>query len=139
MKENGCPIGGEGNGGVILPAVHYARDTGVGTVLVLESMAASSKKLSELAAEIPSYVLVKKKLDVPLEKIPGILEALRGQYPDAQLDFRDGVKAVWENHWLHVRKSGTEGMLRVFAEAPDREKAEQEAERTITFIQSKLR
>ena len=138
MKKNRCPIGGEGNGGVILPAVHYARDTGVGTVLVLESMAANSKKLSELAAEIPSFVLVKKKMDVPLGKIPGILKSLQGEYPDAQLDLRDGVKAVWENRWLHVRKSGTEGLLRIFAEAPDPETSERLAGEAIQLIRSKL-
>jgi phosphomannomutase len=139
MKENNCSIGGEGNGGVILPAVHYARDTGVGTVLILESMAASSRQLSQLAAEIPSYVLIKKKMDVPLEKIPGILETLRSELRDAQLNDLDGIKAVWENRWLHVRKSGTEGMLRIFAEAPDQETAEQIADETIALIQSKLR
>jgi phosphomannomutase len=138
MKENRCPIGGEGNGGVILPAVHYARDTGVGTVLILESMAASSKQLTELAAEIPSYALVKKKMDVPLEKIPGILEILRSEYRDAQLNDLDGIKAVWNNRWLHIRKSGTEGMLRIFAEAPNQETAEQMADKTIALIQSKF-
>ena len=138
MKENRCPIGGEGNGGVILPAVHYARDTGVGIVLILESMAASSKQLSELASEIPSYALVKKKMDVPLEKIPGILEILRSEFQDAQLNDLDGIKAVWDNRWLHVRKSGTEGMLRIFAEAQNQETAEQMADKTIALIQSKF-
>ncbi|MBN1781056.1 phosphoglucosamine mutase [bacterium] len=138
MKMNHCLIGGEGNGGVIFPAVHYARDSGVGTVLILESMAASGKSLSGLAEQIPAFVMVKRKMDVPLEKIPGILESLQSAFPDAGTDLTDGVKLIWQNRWLHVRKSGTEGLLRIFTEAATETQALSMADEAIEQIQAGL-
>lgn len=138
MKENRCVIGGEGNGGVIFPAVHYARDTGVGVALILDYLSKAEKSISEIAGTIPHYVMIKKKIDVPLQKIPDILQKLQIKYADAEVNTVDGVKLIWKDRWLHVRKSGTEGMLRVFAESVSAEAAEDMTESTLSFIKSML-
>lgn len=139
MKENKCLIGGEGNGGVILPAVHYARDTGVGIVLILESLAQSGMTLSQMAESIPVLHMVKKKMDVPLEKIPDVLESIKKEYQDAKADTTDGIKLIWEDRWMHIRKSGTEGLLRIFTEAPSDKQAEQMADRAKKHIETMLK
>ncbi|MBN2105233.1 phosphoglucosamine mutase [bacterium] len=139
MKKNQCLIGGEGNGGVIFPAVHYARDTGVGVALILDSLAASRQSLSQTAQSIPAFVMIKKKMEVPLEKIAPVQEALKTRYTDAEIDTLDGVKAVWKDRWLHVRKSGTEGLLRIFTEASDQKKADELAIQAIQLIESILK
>jgi len=139
MKENHCLIGGEGNGGVIFPAVHYARDTGVGAVLILESLAELGQTISQAAQSIPVFTMIKKKIEVPLKKITPILEALKIQYPDAEINTLDGVKVIWKDRWLHVRKSGTEGLLRIFAEAADQKLVRNMADQAIQCVQSLLK
>ncbi len=134
MKEHRCIVGGEGNGGVIVPAVHFARDTGVGIGMILDSMTETGKTLSELSGEIPKYVIVKKKMDCDQNRIPDILNHLEKQYPDAEADRTDGVKLLWKNRWIHVRKSGTEGLLRVFAEAATFDEANTMADSVLNQI-----
>ena len=136
MKQNTCHVGGEGNGGIIVPDIHYARDTGVGIGFVLESMVMSDSTISALAGIIPRYVMVKKKIDCPLNKIPEVLSKLQYAHPDARIDNNDGIKLIWDEAWLHVRKSGTEGLLRIFAEAKSADRADQMIQEGMELIKS---
>lgn len=136
MKALGAAIGGEGNGGVILPAVHPGRDsaTGMGLLLALLSGDGAAKtRVSELDASIPSYAMVKDKLDLPdRAAAEPTLAAMRAGAPALAaslglappvFDETDGVKLVFADRWLHVRASGTEPILRLFSEAPSEAEA----------------
>src|SRR5260221_149706 len=119
MLELAAPIGGEGNGGVILPEVHLGRDAPVGTVLLLQLLAEERRPLSEIVAELPRYVIVKDKLERPDPSLDVVYGALRSAFPDASVDSQDGLRLSWKERWVHVRPSGTEPIVRVIAEAPD--------------------
>ena len=119
MREEGAPIGGEGNGGVILSEVHLGRDAPVGAALVLHLLAAEGKPLSQIVAGYPRYAIVKDKLDRPALPLDGVYDALRNAFPDATADTQDGLRLAWPDRWVHVRPSGTEPIVRVIAEAPD--------------------
>src|SRR5260221_4073062 len=119
MRELGAPIGGEGNGGVILPEVHLGRDAPVGTALLLQLLAEERRPLSEIVADLPRYVIVKEKLERPDASLDVVYGALRSAFPDASVDSQDGLRLSWKDRWRHVRPSGTEPIVRVIAEAPD--------------------
>lgn len=119
MRDEGAPIGGEGNGGVILSEVHLGRDAPIGAALVLHLLAAEGKSLSEIIGAYPKYVIVKDKLARPALPLDGVYEALREAFPDAVADSQDGLRLAWADRWVHVRPSGTEPIVRVIAEAPD--------------------
>jgi phosphomannomutase len=118
MQAHKAVIGGEGNGGVIFPVVHYGRDSFAGMGLILQAMAESGKPLSGLLQEIPRYFIIKEK--VPAESILEF-EKIRHlpMLSNASIDLTDGVRAVWEDSWAHVRGSGTEPAVRVIVEAKD--------------------
>jgi phosphomannomutase len=118
MRELHAVVGGEGNGGVILPEVHLGRDAPVGIALVLQLMLEAAKPLSAIAAELPRYFIVKDKLDRPKTSLDSVYAALRDAFPDAGADTQDGLRLAWRDRWLHVRPSGTEPIVRVIAEAP---------------------
>jgi phosphomannomutase len=118
MREVGALIGGEGNGGVIDPRVGWVRDPFIGMGLVLESMAQSKRKLSELVAELPHYDIVKNKYDIDPTCLSTILEVLKKRWPEAAINSVDGLRLDWPDRWLHVRASNTEPIIRVIAEAP---------------------
>lgn len=118
MRESGAVVGGEGNGGVILPEVHLGRDAPVGIALILQLLTETGKPLSALASELPSYAIVKDKLDRPKASLDAVYAALQGAFPDAAADRQDGLRLSWKDRWLHVRPSGTEPIVRVIAEAP---------------------
>jgi phosphomannomutase len=118
MLEVGAVLGGEGNGGVIDPRVGLVRDPFIGMALVLNLMAQSGRKLSELVAELPAYYIVKDKYTVPRERLPGLFEALTKRWPEAAVNRNDGLRLDWADRWLHVRPSNTEPIVRVIAEAP---------------------
>ena len=124
MLEVGSAIGGEGNGGIMNPGVHPCRDATGGICLILEMLAETGKTISELNKEIPNYVMIKKKYDMDLEKYPKIVEAAKEKLSRAKLDDIDGVKFSLEDSWIHLRPSGTEPILRLFAEAPDQDKCQ---------------
>lgn len=136
MEESGARIGGEGNGGVIFPRVHPGRDAASGIGLVLALMAAdpAGRPLSALNAEIPDYAMVKDKIDLPdralvapaLARLKAEAAALARAVgaPAPALDETDGLKLVFPDRWLHVRASGTEPIVRLFAEAPEPAQAE---------------
>ena len=127
-------MGGEGNGGVIVPEIQYARDSGVGMGIILDLLANTGEPISSLASQIPKYYLVKKKINYPSKDVPILIEYFQNKYSDAEIDTTDGIKMIWNDSWLHIRKSGTEDILRIFAEATILEKAEQIVDRTIKSI-----
>lgn len=119
MREVGALIGGEGNGGVIDPRIGWVRDPFIGMGLVLQMMAETGKRLSELVAELPSYAIVKDKYTIAPQLLPTLYEALVKRWPEARTNRIDGLRLDWERSWLHVRASNTEPIVRVIAEAPD--------------------
>jgi phosphomannomutase len=118
MRKADAVIGGEGNGGVIDPRVGWVRDPFVGMGLILSQMAETGKSLSQLAAELPAYTIVKDKYELPRDELPAGFAALRSHWPDAAVDETDGLRLDWPDRWLHVRGSNTEPVVRVIAEAP---------------------
>lgn len=118
MKETGAVIGGEGNGGVIYPASHYGRDALVGVALFLTLLAKSGKKVSELKAGYPAYAIAKTKIELtPSINVDKILEAVKGKFSSEKITDIDGVKIDFPNSWVHLRKSNTEPIIRIYSEA----------------------
>jgi phosphomannomutase len=124
MREVDAVIGGEGNGGVMDPRVGLVRDPFIGMGLILSLMADTGRKLSELVAELPAYTIVKDKYTIDRSRLSGRLASLEKQWPGATLDRLDGLRLDWPDHWVHVRPSNTEPIVRVIAESPRREEAE---------------
>jgi phosphomannomutase len=118
MRIEKAPIGGEGNGGVILSEVHLGRDAPIGVALILQLLAEEGRSLSRIVRELPRYVIVKDKLDRPAGSLDSVYNALRGAFPGAAADMQDGLRLAWPDRWVHVRPSGTEPIVRVIAEAP---------------------
>ena len=123
MRDAGAVIGGEGNGGVILPEVHLGRDAPVGVALILQLLAESGGTLSSLVNGLPRFSIVKDKLDRPKAPLDTVYAALREAFGDAEVDTQDGLRLSWKDRWLHVRPSGTEPIVRVIAEAPTQKDA----------------
>jgi phosphomannomutase len=124
MREVNALIGGEGNGGVIDPRIGWVRDPFIGIGLVLNLLADTDKKLSELAAELPAYSIVKDKYRVDPQGLPALFAALEQRWPEAKLNRLDGLRLDWPDRWVHVRSSNTEPIVRVIAEAPGMAEAE---------------
>lgn len=118
MRDEQAAVGGEGNGGVILPEMHLGRDAPVGAALLLQLLHEENRPLSAIVAELPRYVIVKDKLDRPNASLDTVYETLRTAFPDATVDTQDGLRLSWADRWVHVRPSGTEPIVRVIAEAP---------------------
>ncbi len=129
MKEVGAAIGGEGNGGVIYPESHYGRDALVGIALFLSSMAQKHLKASQLRATFPNYYIAKNRIDLtPSTDVDAILVKVKemyGQQADVQVTDIDGVKLDFPNCWVHLRKSNTEPIIRVYSEASTMEQADE--------------
>ena len=117
IQQEGALIGGEGNGGVILPALHVGRDAPLAAALVLQQMATSGEPLSVQVGSAPRYVIVKAKAPRGGD-LAAQYARLREAFPDAVVDTRDGLRLAWGDRWLHVRPSGTEPIVRLIAEAP---------------------
>lgn len=129
MQAVGAVLGGEGNGGVILPDLHYGRDALVGIAMILQHLAATGWRLSELYADLPKYVIAKHKLPIAGREPDSLLKRLAERYADADIDTTDGVKVNFPSGWVHVRKSNTEPILRIYTEATSAEEADGLAER----------
>ena len=123
MRNEGAVVGGEGNGGVILPDLHLGRDAPVAAALVLQLLASDRRGLSEIVADHPRYAIVKDKMDRPNVSFAAVYDALQDAFPDATADTQDGLRLAWPDRWVHVRPSGTEPIVRVIAEARDEEQA----------------
>lgn len=138
MKEVGAVIGGEGNGGVIFPELHYGRDAMVGVALFLSNLAHKKMTVSELKATYPPYYIAKNKIQLSDKSlIDKILEGLKENYSKEDINTVDGVKISFEaeRKWVHLRKSNTEPIIRIYAEAPTAEQAETLAEEVIAIAQ----
>jgi phosphomannomutase len=123
MREEGALIGGEGNGGVMLPALHTGRDAPLGVALILQMLAGTDVPVSQLVSQHPRYTIVKAKGPRGPE-LRLLYDGLRRRFPDAVADERDGLRLSWRDRWLHVRPSGTEPIIRYIAEAPTAADAE---------------
>lgn len=125
MKEVGAVIGGEGNGGVIYPESHYGRDALVGIALFLSSLANKGCKVSELRATFPDYYIAKNRIDLtPSTDVDAILEKVKQMYSNEQVNDVDGVKIDFPDKWVHLRKSNTEPIIRVYSEASTMDEAD---------------
>lgn len=118
ILAHGATIGGEGNGGVIVPAINPCRDSFVGMALILEALAQEGGAISAMRAQIPSYAMAKEKLSCPARNIAPALRQLQERYAHEQLDLLDGLKVLWSDRWVQARGSNTEPIIRVTAEAP---------------------
>ena len=126
MKEVGAIIGGEGNGGVIYPESHYGRDALVGIALFLSSLAQKGYKVSELRKTFPEYFIAKNRIDLTADTdVDAILEKVKELYKDQHVNDIDGVKIDFPDKWVHLRKSNTEPIIRVYSEASTMEAADQ--------------
>ncbi len=125
MKQVGAVIGGEGNGGVIYPASHYGRDALVGIALFLTQLSQKGMKMSELRKTYPNYFMAKNRIDLqPSTDVDAILEKVKELYKNEQVNDIDGVKIDFADRWVHLRKSNTEPIIRVYSEAHTPEEAE---------------
>lgn len=137
MKETGAVIGGEGNGGVIYPAAHYGRDALVGVALFLTLLAKSGKKVSELKKTYPEYAIAKNKIELtPDINVDAILAAVKERYANETVTDIDGVKIDFPDSWVHLRKSNTEPIIRIYSEAPTMDQANDLAQQIKTVIAS---
>ena len=126
MKEVGAVIGGEGNGGVIYPAAHYGRDALVGIALILTYLAKTGLKTSQLRATYPPYCIAKNRIDLtPDTNVDAILAKVKELYKEQEVNDIDGVKIDFPDKWVHLRKSNTEPIIRVYSEAATMEAADQ--------------
>ena len=135
MKEVGAVIGGEGNGGVIYPASHYGRDALVGIALFLSHLAHEGKKVSELRATYPPYYIAKNRVDLTPEiDVDAILAKVKEIYKDEEINDIDGVKIDFPDKWVHLRKSNTEPIIRVYSEASTMEAADEIGQKIMDVI-----
>lgn len=135
MKRTGAVIGGEGNGGVIYPASHYGRDALVGVALFLTLLAKSGKKVSELKATYPAYAIAKNKIELTPEiNVDAILEEIKNVYSSEKITDIDGVKIDFEDGWVHLRKSNTEPIIRIYSEAATMAEADAMADKIKSVV-----
>lgn len=136
MKETQAVIGGEGNGGVIYPAIHYGRDALVGIALFLSDLAQSGKKVSELRASFPNYFMSKNKIQLTPEiQVDAVLSSIKKLYSQYEINDIDGVKIDFPDGWVHLRKSNTEPIIRIYSEAKTPEEADNFAQMIIKDIE----
>ncbi|GGE07390.1 phosphoglucosamine mutase [Psychroflexus salis] len=137
MKEVNAVIGGEGNGGIIDPKLHYGRDSLVGLALFLSLLAEKKLKVSELRASYPAYFMAKEKIELTSEiNVDGILEKMAKKYSQEEVTTIDGVKIDFATSWVHLRKSNTEPIIRVYTEAQSQREASDLAQKIISEIHS---
>ena len=135
MRETGAVIGGEGNGGVIYPECHYGRDALVGIALFLSHLAHLNMKVSELRATLPNYCISKNRIDLtPDTNVDAILAKVKELYRNERVNDRDGVKIDFAEGWVHLRKSNTEPIIRVYSEAATMDQANALAQSVIKVI-----
>ena len=139
MKETNAVIGGEGNGGIIYPDLHYGRDSLVGIALFLSHLAHKKMKVSKLRDSYPTYTISKNKIELtPLIDVDAILAKMALKYTECEVDTIDGVKIYIEKEWVHLRKSNTEPIIRIYSESATEQKANDLAERIIGEIREMI-
>ncbi|MFH1336897.1 MAG: phosphoglucosamine mutase, partial [Candidatus Zixiibacteriota bacterium] len=135
LKQVKGEIGGEGNGGVILPDLHYGRDALVGMALILEYLAESGKSMSRLASELPRYFMVKEKARLT-QNFEKNLTQLKRKYSQGKINSLDGLRIDYDDFWLHVRKSNTEPQVRIIAEARSKHEADKLVAEALKILNS---
>ncbi|RLD20027.1 MAG: phosphoglucosamine mutase [Bacteroidetes bacterium] len=136
MKAKNAILGGEGNGGIILPSLHYGRDALVGIALFLSHYVKKNMKLSELRASYPEYFMAKKKIQLTKAiNVDNILKGMANKYADEQLNTIDGLKIDFKSSWVHLRKSNTEPIIRIYTEALSAQEADKLANKIISEIE----
>jgi phosphomannomutase len=139
MKEAGAIIGGEGNGGIILPELHYGRDALVGIALFLTHLSGSGLKCSELRYKYPEYLISKNRIELPANTNPDdIIERIAMDFKDDVSSTEDGILLEYAEAWVHIRKSNTEPIIRIYSEAHSREEAEVIAGNIIKSVKNLL-
>jgi len=137
MKAENAIIGGEGNGGIIYPESHYGRDALVGIALFLTHLAKSKMKVSELRDSYPRYTISKNKIELtPAIDVDAVLEKMAAKYAGEEVDTTDGVKIYTGQEWVHLRKSNTEPIIRIYSESSSEAAANTLAERIIEEIKA---
>ena len=140
MKESNAVIGGEGNGGIIYPDLHYGRDALVGIALFLTHLANTGKTISQLRASYPSYFISKNKIELtPETDVDGILAAIEKKYSSQPVNTVDGVKIEFDKEWVHLRKSNTEPIIRIYSESKNESTAQHLAEKIISDIKELMK
>ncbi|MBK6347179.1 MAG: phosphoglucosamine mutase [Bacteroidales bacterium] len=140
MKEVNAVIGGEGNGGVILPELHYGRDALVGIALFLTHLAQTGKRTSALRSTYPDYFISKNKIQLsPEMDVDVILKSIAGKYKKQPINTEDGVKIEFGNEWVHLRRSNTEPIIRIYSESDSEAKADVLARKIIDDIRDIIR
>ena len=135
MKETNAVIGGEGNGGIIYPESHYGRDALVGIALFLSHLAENKGTVSALRDSYPKYIISKNKIELtPSIDVDQLLEKMILEYKNQEIDTTDGVKIYFDKEWVHLRKSNTEPIIRIYSESQNKEKAEELAQNIISQI-----
>lgn len=135
MKEKNAIIGGEGSGGVIYPALHYGRDALVGIAITLQHLLEFGNSISSLKEALPQYFIHKKKINISGSDPDKIIEIFESNYKKEKINTDDGLKIDFKDHWLHLRKSNTEPIIRIITEAANAEEAEKYAEDYLKEIQ----
>jgi len=139
MKRVNAVIGGEGNGGVIYPEAHYGRDALVGIALFLSSLCEKGMKVSELRKTFPNYCISKNRIDLtPTTNVDAILAAVKEAYSNERINDKDGVKIDFKEGWVHLRKSNTEPIVRVYSEAESMDKANELAQGIINRVKTMM-
>ncbi|NDB36489.1 MAG: phosphoglucosamine mutase, partial [Flavobacteriia bacterium] len=137
MKSIGAVIGGEGNGGIIYPDSHYGRDALVGIALFLSLLAEKQIRASELRNSYPAYVISKNKIELQAATdVDALLRHIAEKYKNEEVDLTDGVKIYWGKEWVHLRKSNTEPIIRIYSESSNTQDADRLAQRIVAEIQS---
>jgi phosphomannomutase len=137
MKQTKAVIGGEGNGGIIFHELHYGRDALMGIALFLTHLAKSKLTASELRKTYPNYFISKNKIELtPQINVDEVLEKIKNKYAQEKINIADGVKIDFEKEkeWVHLRKSNTEPIIRIYAESQNEKKADELAQRIINDI-----
>jgi phosphomannomutase len=124
MRTEKAPIGGEGNGGVILSELHLGRDAPLGAALILQLLHEESKPLSAIVAGYPALLDRQGQARQAAAPLDAVYKALRKTFADAEADTQDGLRLTWSDRWVHIRPSGTEPIVRVIAEAPTEQEAQ---------------
>lgn len=137
MQELRSPIGGEGNGGIICPEVNYTRDAISGMALILGLLAESGKTVTEIVSELPRYYFAKDKLILTSEAMDAAMQKIPTLFSGMEIDSQDGFKIIGDKHWIHIRKSGTEPIIRVYVESDSPDKSAQICKDTIAKLATK--
>lgn len=135
MKETGAAIGGEGNGGVIYPELHYGRDALVGIALFLSFLAQERESVSQIKQRYPQYEMIKDRIEIDKDlDLKILLDKVKEHYQGEKISDTDGIKVDWEDSWFHLRASNTEPIIRIYSEAKTKEKAEKKVKGVKDFL-----